>query len=111
MQRRDYVEIESRTSVRRETSDDFRSIQRELDTAVEQLDAVRAQSHAAASNAQEHAARCDRICVLAEQICSLRDRMCRLSEEHPKKPRYARACAHAGETCEDARQACDGCDR
>ncbi len=61
----------------------------------------------AATNA---VSRCERVAMLAEQICQLRDRMCALADEHDGEERYSNACARAGQTCEEAEQASDGCD-
>ena len=54
--------------------------------------------------------RCERICGLATNICELRDRICELGREHEDEPRYRAVCERATLDCEQATEACEGCD-
>ncbi|MFO7564244.1 MAG: hypothetical protein R6X02_16475 [Enhygromyxa sp.] len=52
---------------------------------------------------------CSDVCDLSEAICDLEVQICALAESHRDDPTYADACRRAGEDCELANQACNGC--
>jgi len=58
----------------------------------------------------ENASRCERICELQAAICDVADRICSLAEEHAGEEKYDDACTRAGDRCEQATEACSGCE-
>jgi hypothetical protein len=106
------------------SGDDLDALQVELETASSELAAwqqgeravVEAGSDEPTKAAQARPvdattpqSRCERIAGLADRICGLRDAMCLLAQEHEGQARYSNACERAGQMCQEASEARDGC--
>lgn len=90
-------------------ADELATLDGQVDQAWRELQALDEARLPVAATPGEATARCERIRGLADEICTLRDRMCTLATEHPGQRRYADACARAGDTCQQARQAAERC--
>lgn len=106
--------VEGDATAPADAGDDVEAMDARVDAAwleLSALDDARKKEAAAAGapDASAATARCERIRGLANEICTLSDRMCTLAAEHPGQSRYADACARAGQTCAQARQAAERC--